>query len=161
GTLVYVSGNGPAPARRTLVWVDRQGHETPLGIPERTYVYPRLSPDGTRVALSIRDQQDGIWVLDLARETLTRLNLDPSTDQYPAWTPDGRRLLFGSSNGVVFWQAADGSGSPEALTKNPQSPQFPYAVSPDGSRVVLREGTSSYDLVTLLLGNDRKIEPLI
>jgi len=71
-------------------------------------------------------------------------------------------LLFGSDNGVVFWQAADGTGSPEALTENaPTTPQFPYAVSPDGSRVILREGSGSYDLVVLLLGNDRRTEPLI
>jgi serine/threonine-protein kinase len=161
GTLVYGTGNAAAPGRRTLVWVDRQGHEAPIKVPERTYVYPRLSPDGARVALSIRDQQEDIWVLDLARETLTRMTFDPGAEQYPTWTPDGRRLLFGSGNGVVFWQPADGTGSPEALTKNPPNPQFPYAVSPDGSRVVLREGTGSYDLVTLLLGKDSKTEPLI
>jgi serine/threonine protein kinase len=159
GTLVYGLGSG-FQGRRTLVWVDRQGRETPLKVPDRAYVYPRLSPDGTRVALSIRDQQDDIWVWDLAREVLTRLTVNPGPDQYPVWTPDGRRLLF-SLGTDVFSQAADGTGSAEALTKSPTTAMMPYAVSPDGSRVVLREGAGTYDLVVLLLGNDRRTEPLI
>src|SRR5688572_1111465 len=41
GTLAYVSGGGGvvgAGAPRTLVWVDRQGHETPIPAPPRAYV---------------------------------------------------------------------------------------------------------------------------
>ena len=45
---------------RTLVWVDRQGRETPIPAPPRAYVHPRLSPDGTRVALYIADQEGGL-----------------------------------------------------------------------------------------------------
>ena len=47
---------------RTLVWVDRQGQETPLPAPPRSYVYPRLSPDGTRLAFFIGDQELDIWL---------------------------------------------------------------------------------------------------
>jgi Tol biopolymer transport system component len=147
-----------------LVWVDRQGREVPLKAPERSYLYPRISPDGTRVALSIPDQQSDISVWDLARETLTRMTFDPGTDQYPVWTPDSRRLLWGSgpigTQSNVFWQAADGTGSAEQLTKSTSS-SVPYAVSPDGSRVVLREGINTYDLAVLLLGDNRRTEPLI
>ena len=53
GTLVYVpGGNAPALAR-TLVWVDRQGRETAINAPPRGYFYPRLSPDGNRLALTM------------------------------------------------------------------------------------------------------------
>ncbi|MDO8795593.1 MAG: serine/threonine-protein kinase, partial [Vicinamibacterales bacterium] len=49
GTLAYVSaGGGNVESPRTLVWVDRQGRETPIPAPPRAYVYPRLSPDATR-----------------------------------------------------------------------------------------------------------------
>jgi hypothetical protein len=58
GALVYVPGGAPgAPAQTSLVWVDRQGHEEPLGAPPRAYVYPQLSPDDTKLALDIRDQE--------------------------------------------------------------------------------------------------------
>ena len=59
GALVYVPSDAIAGLQRprTLVWVDRQGHEVPIkGVPPRMYFYPRLSPDGTRVALDVRDQ---------------------------------------------------------------------------------------------------------
>jgi hypothetical protein len=69
GTLVYIPG-GVQAALHTLVWVDRQGREEALKAPPRIYAAPRLSPDGTRLAVL----SDGdIWIWDLARETLTRV----------------------------------------------------------------------------------------
>ena len=62
---------------RTLVWVDRQGRETPIAAPPRAYFLPALSPDGTRVALFANDQEHDIWLWDLGRTTLTRLTFDP------------------------------------------------------------------------------------
>ena len=87
GTLAYLPGEAGA-VQRSLVWVDRQGREEPLAAPPRAYTYLRLSPDGTRVALDVRDQEEDIWIWDLARETLTRLTFDPGPDRYPVWTPD-------------------------------------------------------------------------
>ena len=52
GGLVYV----PHLNRRlahTLVWVERDGREEPINVPVREYLYPRISPDGTRIAISI------------------------------------------------------------------------------------------------------------
>ena len=98
GTLAYVSGSGAMGAPRTLVWVDRQGRETPIPAPPRPYLLPALSPDGTRVAVFANDQERDLWLWDLGRTTLTRLTFDPGVDVYPVWTPDGRRLIF-SRNG--------------------------------------------------------------
>src|SRR5262249_3280107 len=90
GTLTYMTGGGSGlfGAARTLAWVDRQGNETPIDAPPRPYLYPRLSPDGTRIALQVADQNLDIWVWDLSRRTLTRLTFSPATDGTPAWTPD-------------------------------------------------------------------------
>ena len=123
GTLVYVAGGAGAAPARTLVWVDRQGHEEAIkAAPARAYVTPRLSPDGTRVALDIRDQENDIWVWDFARETLTRVTSDPGLDRAPVWMPDGRRVVFSSQAGgavaTLFWQAADGTGAAERLTQS-------------------------------------------
>ena len=59
GTLIYVPGGVATAARDSLVWVDRHGRETRLPAPPRPYVYPRLSPDGGRLALSIERQGVG------------------------------------------------------------------------------------------------------
>jgi serine/threonine-protein kinase len=144
GTLVYVPG-GVEAAARALVWVDRQGREEPLKAPLRAYMYPRLSPDGTRVALDVRDQDQDIWIWDLARETLRRFTFDPAEDQFPVWTPDGRRLLFNSTRAGpadnLFWQASDGTGAVERLTESPNK-HYAYSVSPDGTRLVFSEETA-------------------
>jgi serine/threonine-protein kinase len=88
GTLAYVSGGGGVGgAQRTLAWVDRQGHETPIPAPPRTYVYPRLSPDGTRVAVNALDQESDIWVWDLGHTTFTRVSSTPLLMPTPCGRP--------------------------------------------------------------------------
>ena len=95
GALAYVPGFAEA-IRRTLVWVDRQGREEPIAARPRPYLYPRLSPDGTQIALDIAEENRDIWVWDLARRTLMHLTIDPTPDRAPVWTSDGRRLIFSS-----------------------------------------------------------------
>ena len=93
------------------------------------------------MALDIRDQQQDIWIWDLARQTLTRLTDAPAPDVSPVWTPDSRRVLFGSSRAGgfnLFWQAANNTGTVERLTTSPNG-QFPLSISPDGTRLIVRE----------------------
>jgi eukaryotic-like serine/threonine-protein kinase len=162
GTLVYLPRGAPPPGR-TLVWVDRQGHEEATAIPARPYQSARFSPDGKRIAL----EADGdIWIWDVAREALTRLTFDPALDQFPVWTADGLRILFGSdrtSNGQanLFAQAADGSGSATRLTESPNQ-QFPMSVTPDGTELVFRESAPSLDLMVLSLAHPaQSAKPLL
>jgi len=168
GTLIYAAGGGGiTAAARTIAWVDRQGREEPIKAPPRPYVVPRLSPDGTRVALSIADQDNDIWVWSLAGETLTRVTSNPAADQAPVWTPDGRRIVFASQTdgaaGNIFWQAADGTSAAERLTDTATAIERPSAVSADGARLVFWQGapTTANDVMMLTLGKDRKIEPLV
>ena len=167
GRLVYALGGGGF--GRSLVWVDREGREEPVDAPLRNYVYPRISPDGARVLLDVRDEENDLWVWDLAVETLTRLTFDAANDQYGHWMPDGQRVVFssardGSQN--VYWKAADGTGTVDRLTES-DTPQFVNAVTPDGTRVVMSTGTgaarvgATRDLVTASFGSDRAIEALL
>jgi serine/threonine-protein kinase len=167
GTLAYISGGGATAPARTLVWVDRQGNEQAIAAPARSYVGVRLSPsDGTRVALEVRDQDNDIWIWDFLRETLTRVTSDPGIDWAPAWTPDGRRLVFGSQLGggvsSLFWVAADGSGVVQRLTQSPNI-QLPSAVSPDGRRVIFGEGSvvTTDDVMMLTLDKEHRVQPLM
>ena len=165
GTLVYVDVPGRLAANaRTLVWVDRTGKEEPVAAPPRAYLHPRLSPDGTRVALSISDQENDLWIWDLRRATLTRLTLDPGLDWFPVWTPDGRRIIFSSNRGGEFnlwWQAADGTGAAERLTTSSHA-QFPTGITPDGTAVVFFDATTmAPDLLQLALDGTRQVTPLL
>ena len=71
GSLAYVT----APAQLRLpVWLDRKdGRDTPLGAPAKPYVYPTISPDGTRVAFSVREGKYSNWIWNLADQTLSRI----------------------------------------------------------------------------------------
>jgi serine/threonine-protein kinase len=139
GTLIYVPGGVSAGALRSLIWVDRQGREQPINVPARAYSVPRISPDGTRVALDIRDQDNDIWIFDLARQTLERRTFDAANDGLPVWMPDGRSFIFsstrGGGGGNLYREAADGTGTAERLTRSADA-QFSMSISPDGGRLL-------------------------
>src|SRR5439155_17776175 len=103
---------------RTLVWVDRQGRESTLPVPNRAYVYPRISPDGRRLALDIRDEERDIWIWDFARETFTRFTFDPAADIFPLWSRDGSRIIWSRVGQGVLGQNATGAGSADALIES-------------------------------------------
>ena len=175
GTLAYVTGSSVEVGPRALVSVDRLGREESLGLPPRAYLYPRLSPDGTRIALTVRDPEMDIWIWDIARKTLSRFTFDPADDRYSSWSPDGRWIAFGSTRGseAGLWrQAADGTGVPERLAAFPLNRYdflLPTAMTPDGSRLLATatrgvagnfEGTSP-DVFVVGSGADREPTPVL
>ena len=77
GSLVYI----PAPGELSLTWVSRDGTEESLPLPPRAYGRPRVSPDGTRVAVDITDGDNrDIWIWNLETETPTPLTFDEADD---------------------------------------------------------------------------------
>ena len=152
GTLAYVRGIGGGLAPRTLTWVDRVGRETPLHVPARNYTYVEISPDGTRLALDIRDQENDIWVYDLERETLQRLTFDPGRNRGAIWSPDSRRIAFSRQLGdseEIYWQAADGSGVAEALTLGSGMPMHPVEITTDGTTLLYTKSDLPRDIFTI------------
>ena len=143
GTLVYL----PTSAQRfrgklEAVWVDREGNETSLGVEidamGDTFYVPRISPDGRSIAVDVADRGNrDVWTIDLQRMSPTRRTFDLRNDRYPIWTPDSSRLIWGRDRGL-FWQAADGAGSPEQITDSPNV-QLPFDVTPDGATLVFGE----------------------
>jgi eukaryotic-like serine/threonine-protein kinase len=165
GTLAYVPGSVGANATNRLIWVDRTGHEQPLMAPTRNYGYPRLSPDGTRFAVDIREDQDDVWVGEFARGTLTRLTFDSAVDLYAQWTNDGSRLIFSSARPrtlAPFRQAADGTGKPEQLATS-VTPLDQNSLSADGKWLVMRTITAAAneDIMVMALDGNRRVEALI
>ena len=166
GSLVYLPG--AAGGGRTLVWVDRQGNETPLDLQEaRTYRTLRLSPDGTRLAVTVRDENDDVWVSELASGTFRRLTTDPATDSSPLWTADGERVVFASQregSWGLFSMAWDGAGDAERLMviEDAQDLQ-PYGWSPDGALLFQYLGAAgtSQDIGMLPVDGDGAWEPLL
>jgi serine/threonine protein kinase len=157
GHLVYNTGDTTS-AERRLAWIAADGSTTPVIDELRDYSRPRLSPDGSRLALdySMTNPSDDVWVHDLERGTTTRLTFADVTDMAPIWSPDGKRVAFGSlresSVPNLHWKAADGSGETERLTESDLA-QFPCSFSPDGQWLMYQEeGTGTgWDLLALRL----------
>jgi Tol biopolymer transport system component len=173
GDLVYVPTDAVGGFQhRTLVWVDRQGHEVPIkAAGARAYFYARLSPDGARIVLDVRDQETDLWILDVARETLTLLTVGPERGARPVWTPDGKSVIYNSSrpgtSPDLFQRAWDGTGTVEQLTQG-SAPHFASAVTPDGKGLIFGEGRQSdtgtgrsSDLMLLPLAGERRPQPLM
>ena len=164
GSLVYAAGLGSSEAR-TLVWVDRSGKEEPLGVPPRAYTYPRLSPDGTRVALDIRDEMRDIWIWDLARKTLTRLTVDSDLTRLPIWI-DAQRVVFtvtkdGQAGSSVRVQAADGSAPSQSLMDDAKRKWLASAASPDGTRILVSPDAAPYDIGVFTIGATPSVTMLL
>ncbi len=137
GSLAFTSG-GISADNGELVWVDRQGRIEPVGAPLRPYVYPRLSPDRSRIGVIVREPLRGgrdVWIWDLQRRTFEPLTGDGSDNSTLAWSLDGRNLAFGAARPErvinTFWQSADGTGTPKALAPSPGI-QMPITTAPDG-----------------------------
>ena len=122
--------------------------------------YPALSPDGR--TLAYRESlprpgltQDGqaaafdseIMVADLSGGPARSISDSPAFDAWPAWSPDGQRLYFGSRRGAgpgLIFRADLNGGVVQPVTQTLYTDRFP-AVSPDGRtlyfvRHIIRSG---------------------
>ena len=163
GTLVYIPSSvvGFA-AARSLVWVDRQSREAAIEAPSRAYHSLRLSPDGTRVALDVRDEDRDTWVLDFRRPFLQQITFSPRNNPFPVWTPDGEWIVTGDAPGLARWRA-DGTGVMEPLTMSDRT-QFPQAFTPNGETLVLTEVVTTgknNDVIALRVDGKGDQRPLL
>ena len=142
GTLLYAAGGFSLP-ERSLVWVDRDGTATPVSKIKRPFTHPVISPDGRRVAATVEAQTFDIWVLDVERDSLTRLTFGKD-DGNPVWSPDGKRIVYQSSQAGsynLYSRHSDGGGAEERLTSD-QDASNPLSFSPDGKLLVFEKERS-------------------
>jgi serine/threonine-protein kinase len=146
GVLVYRKNSG-GPV--TVEWLDSAGKAEALVAKPGRYLWPRLSPNGKRLALAVTESGDtSVWIYEGQPGRFARLPSPPG--QYiPAWTPDGRYLILGGTGGLS-WAAADGAGKPQPLTHSSNA-QVPWSFTPDGSRLAYHELSAStgFDLWTV------------
>jgi serine/threonine-protein kinase len=167
GALAYIPGGTTADIPHVLVLADRSGVTKVLPLPPAGYDVPRLSPDGKHIAVGIRDSREfNIWVYDLEGTRSIRRLTFGGRNQVPAWTPDGKRIVFRSDRDGegLFWQAADGSGVAERLTTaEKNSYHFPLEWTPDGNTlgIYVASPTGGGNVWTLNPNGDRKLKPLI
>ncbi len=166
GVLAYAS----LTSRRTqLRWVDRTGREIALVGAPAEYENLRLSPDGRRVAVSIREpgtKHASIWIYDASRGAMARFTSTPSLDFSPVWSPDASHLAFSSERAGgprLFLKPLSGAGGEEALLKTTTMSEIPTDWARDGRFILgaVAEPQTGYDVWVLPMAGDRKPFPFV
>jgi serine/threonine-protein kinase len=146
GTLAYATGGVYPDVGVALAWVDHEGRAEPLPLPAANYLYPRVSPDGTRLAyVAGATGAAQLWVYDLRLDVPLQLTSD-GDNLAPVWSPDGTRLAFfrgdrGDAEGPgMVWLPADGRGSPQPLNHRGPRAQFPSSWSVDNVLAFVTRG---------------------
>jgi len=159
GVLAYAVGNL---AGNDLRWFDRQGKILD-SLGTGFYYGPRLSPDGTRLAIDFGDPNRQIWIFDLRRGIKTRLTFDGGVDAAPVWSPDGSRVaytaLFAGVKSDLQEKKTNGEGQNEEIYHGEDN-KVATDWSPDGRFILLDYNYNALSQVYVLpLTGDRKPYP--
>jgi serine/threonine-protein kinase len=122
GTLVYVPDFAlAAGVPRRLLAVDLSGHAVPVIEDERDFWRPRISPDGSRVAVEVGrpNSSPQVWIVDLERRTLNPVGGGESA--YAAWTPESKSVIYRRNVGGLYRQPADGNEGAQLLVDYKQA----------------------------------------
>lgn len=155
---------GTAVIPNELTWFDRSGK--PLGVVGELgdHYMPRLSPDGTKLAVESHGGEGGgdIFVYDLKAGTRTRLTFEPTHHNASAtWSPDGSRLAFHSTRqGVSLFIKPVSGASPEELVLKSDSAS-PVDWAPNGQFLLIDRTASSAGIYRVPLSDPSKPEPVL
>jgi Tol biopolymer transport system component len=114
---------------------------------------PAWSADGKRIVFvrrpAVKGATDDIWVMNADGTGQTQLTNTPSAnDRSPHFSPDGDKIVFGSSDGVTDWEIyemnVDGSNVRQLThnTVDDLGPRF----SPDGKKIVFSSGNPASNI---------------
>ncbi len=159
GTLIYQGGS----ALSRVVIAGPDGI-TRLGLEDsRDYSFPRLSPDGRRLAIGIgAGGSRDVWVYAIGAGTLTRLT-SSTLNERPEWSPDGTRVLYRtdqSGRPAIWWRPVDLSAVASPLVAGPNLDVFEGMLAPDAQRVVFQLDTAGADVYYRALTGDSTLYPV-
>jgi eukaryotic-like serine/threonine-protein kinase len=145
----------------TVVWVDRTGREVGPAVTGTltTPRFPRLSPDGERLALTVAGD---IWVHDIGGRPPIRITSSGGNFE-TVWSSDGRRLVYETSSGTLSAIAADGSAAaPTPITERGHTHVIGFPR--DGQELVavtLGSASTGNDIVGLQVGAKAAPRPIV
>jgi serine/threonine-protein kinase len=159
GTLVYVPGDAVGGASE-ISWVGKGGTLEPYPVDRALYRWPRLSPDGRRLAVQlIGGSVLGTWVAPVGSHDFAKL----TSGLGPVWSPKGDRVYFSpQTERGVYWKRSDGSGNEEVLLKDPHT-EVPTSVTPDGRTLAYtrRDPKTNLDIMTIATDGSGEPRPLV
>jgi len=162
GDLVYAPGACDG-GIRTLYWVDRSGQAEKLPLPARSYLHPRISPDGRRLAVEIEGTNHDCYLYDFSSGVLSNIT-NNGWSHWPLWSPDGKIISYrsGPMGQMRIWQIpADRSGVPQQVPADGYN-QNAESYSPDGHALAYTATDPGVPtkVVVVRLQGDRKPQTL-
>jgi serine/threonine-protein kinase len=137
GDVLYQIGAASGSSGWRLQWLRPDGNTEPLLETEGNYAYPRVSPDGKLLAVTVdsdRGAETRLLVYDWRNDRTLALTEKGQVRLGAVWTPDSRYLIWTTpaANGKrrLLWKRADGSGEAHTLVEN--APFAAQAISPEG-----------------------------
>jgi len=148
GSLAYVVGSESL--ERELVEVDMNGTERVVAPMRSSFMYPRYSPDGRHIAVTLSGSRSlalegELWVYDIASQTLTPVAREGDASR-AEWTPDGRSLIYSArskstSRFSLLERRADGTDSARLLQQSgPTGDPVQGVITADGRFLIYRTG---------------------
>jgi serine/threonine-protein kinase len=164
GSLVYARGGGLS----QLALVDARGRQVGGAEEWRPYSFPRISPDGSRIAVTVARGigTSDVWIYDLASGAFSRFTTGGRSAR-PDWSSDGRRLAYLTNvltgtfePSVAQWAPADGSGNGRVIYRATDRISE-ITLAPDGRHAVLRvdNPATGRDILLLPLAGDSAAGP--
>ena len=123
---------------------------------------PRWSPDASAIVFEASaEQRSGLYLYDVASDTVRALGDGHYPDRQPDWHPDGERVVFASQRhdtGLDLWELDIPTGVPWRITSHPGDESEP-AWSADGRNLVyIRYHDDRWSLVLRPFGQpDREL----
>ncbi|MCB9893554.1 MAG: PD40 domain-containing protein [Planctomycetes bacterium] len=118
-------------------WDAESGACTQLTMHEAYDSYPRLSPDGSRIAFSSdRDGNYNVYTMDVRGGVPTQLTWHSSGDYVAGWSSDGQTVYFTSRriDEHALWEIPSGGGTEELVLDDRFEP----------GEVSIRDGSIAY-----------------
>ena len=160
GTIVYVTGA----LRRQPVLISPDGSSKSLGEPG-PFFWPRFSPDGQRIAMSIGNlTQRDVYLIDRATNISTPLTLGAGgSNDRPEWAADGGTILFRTTRGdknSIWSIRVDGSDSKQVFGR-PDAEIDEGVLSPDGKHLLVqRDSTGNAEIWIASLDGTSSFTPV-
>jgi dipeptidyl aminopeptidase/acylaminoacyl peptidase len=154
GTILFTDGGrafGVGGGGRRSIVVQSRMQTRWLEVPQRLYEDMRASPDGSKLALTVRDSANAgrsdVWLLTFASGQLKPFTRNGQSS-HPVWSPDGKRIIYRvtapSAKPVLHFLTApwDESEPPRPIPglDGAESVEFP---EPGGKYMAIVRGDSS------------------
>ena len=149
---------------RHLFNLNANGNVNKIGFENFTYVrHPQFSPDGKKIALTLENIDEDIWLHDLTKTEKKRLVVNSNTsDFHPRFSPSGKQFAFVSSRKgypqLYIHDLASGKNSLAFANPKQNLSIYPPVWHPNGKKIA--SATNEQPFVINVTDDDITVEML-